>query len=219
MNDTVCIYSGGMDSFTLVNDLHREGRLHSCLSFNYGQRHSKELRYAASVCTDIGIRHQVVDLQGIASCLSGSALTWSWPIPEGHYAEESMKQTVVPNRNMIMLSIAVAYAISNQAPRVAYGAHAGDHTIYPDCRPEFLWSVNLTALIGNWDKVTIIAPYLDIDKRGILEKGFAMGLRYERSWTCYKGGEKACGKCGSCQERLEAFAHHGKKDPLEYDHG
>jgi 7-cyano-7-deazaguanine synthase len=217
IKDTVCIYSGGMDSFTLVNELHEHNRVHSCLSFNYGQRHSKELGYAQRVCQTLGIPHHLVDLAALGS-LFKSALTDGSPVPEGHYSEESMKLTVVPNRNMMMLSVAAGYAISQRCKFVAFGAHGGDHAIYPDCRLEFIQLMNQTIASGNWDEVTIIAPYLHWNKTLILREGFRMGLDYRNSWTCYKGGERACGKCGSCQERLEAFARHGRSDPLEYDH-
>lgn len=216
--DTVVIYSGGMDSFTLVNQLYVEGRLHSCLSFNYGQSHVKELSYAAAWTKRNGVPHTVVDLVNMADvCMRGSALLGDMAVPEGHYAAENMKKTVVPNRNAIMLSVAVAYAVSNNLSLVSFGAHAGDHEIYPDCRPEFVSAMNTVALMANWHRVGIEAPYLGLTKIGILDIGFMMELDYSQSWTCYKGGQVACGKCGSCQERLTAFAAHGVPDPLEYE--
>lgn len=215
--DTVCIYSGGMDSYTLAAWLRSQGRLHSCLSFNYGQRHAKELDYAIHNCELWDIPHRSIDLQALTPFLSasGSALLGG-SVPEGHYAEESMKQTVVPNRNMIMLSVAIAYAVAIGLPTVAYGAHSGDHTIYPDCRPEFVDAVNALAAIANWQPVRVEAPFLSLDKGSILSIGHGLGLDYAQSWTCYKGGVTACGVCGSCQERLEAFYRHGWIDPLEY---
>lgn len=214
--DTVCIVSGGMDSYTLLNEIHSRGRLAAGLSFDYGQRHKKELSYAQAACAQLGVPHRILDLCSLGPCLLGSALTDEVPVPEGHYTEESMKQTVVPNRNAIMLSIAVAYAVSHEFKRVCFGAHNGDHAIYPDCRPEFVSAINTVSLIANWHPVAIEAPYLELTKVEILRIGNALGLDYSRSWTCYKGEEKACGKCGSCQERLEAFAVNGWVDPLEY---
>lgn len=214
--DIACVYSGGMDSFTLVNETHRAGRLHSCLSFDYGQRHRKELDYAAAVCRELGVPHHIIHLGALTPHLLGSALTDSVPMPEGHYAEENMKLTVVPNRNAIMLSIAIAYAVSHKLTAVRFGAHAGDHTIYPDCRPEFTALMHAVGLTANWHPVQVEAPYQYLDKFGILEIGFRLGLDYSKSWTCYAGGEVACGKCGSCQERLEAFQRHDVPDPLEY---
>lgn len=215
--DTVAIYSGGMDSFTLLCSLHDQGRLHSALSFDYGQRHSKELDYARAVCATLSIPHTVVDLSFMRPLFQGSALTDdAVPLPLGHYAEESMKLTVVPNRNMIMLSIAIAHAIAQKVTRVAYGAHAGDHAIYPDCREAFVESMRNTAALCDWHGIEIHVPYLHMDKADILRVGDKLRLDYAHSWTCYAGGEKACGKCGSCRERLEAFEMIGRDDPLEY---
>lgn len=215
--DVVCIYSGGMDSFTLVNETHKRGNLHSCLSFNYGQRHAKELGYAAAVCQELNVPHLVLSLDALRTCFAGSALTSDVPMPEGHYAEDNMKQTVVPNRNMVMLSLAIAYAVSRELRAVYFGAHAGDHAIYPDCRPGFVSRMGVLAETANWHPVRIAAPYLGMDKTRILRIGATLGLDYAKSWTCYAGREKACGKCGSCQERLEAFRNIGETDPLEYE--
>jgi 7-cyano-7-deazaguanine synthase len=218
MKDTVCIYSGGMDSFTLASEVHARGMLHSCLSFNYGQRHAKELEYAERVCAqDLNVPHHLIDLWALKPHLLGSALTDAVDVPLGHYAEDSMKLTVVPNRNMIMLSIAIAYAVSHKLNAVYFGAHAGDHTIYPDCRDEFVTALDKVARIANWHPVTVVAPYQHLTKEGILRIGAGLDLDYSKSWTCYAGREKACGKCGSCQERLEAFRLVGRRDPLEYE--
>ncbi len=218
--DTVVIYSGGMDSYTLLMDLFHKDRLHSALSFDYDQRHSKELMCAIQVTRSLGVTHKVIDIRSIARVAMHSVLSKVSleDIPTGHYAEESMKQTVVPNRNMIMLSIAIAYAVSHQLDYVAFGAHAGDHTIYPDCRPQFVTAMDVVATIANWRPVRISAPFLKLDKAGILAIGMQYpGVDYADTWTCYKGAEKACGVCGSCSERLEAFAKLGIKDPLEYE--
>lgn len=217
--DTVAIYSGGMDSFTLVNELKEEGRLHSCLSFDYGQRHVKELTYALAETSRLKVPHQIISLGDVGRvCMTHSALTADRQVevPEGHYAADNMKLTVVPNRNAIMLSIAVAYAVSHKLARVCFGAHAGDHEIYPDCRPEFVSAMNTVALIANWHPVSIESPYQEMTKREILNLGAMLDLNYAHSWTCYKGGDVACGKCGSCQERLTAFEEIGQTDPLEY---
>ncbi|GGB82010.1 7-cyano-7-deazaguanine synthase [Marinobacterium zhoushanense] len=214
----VVIYSGGMDSFTVLHRAVREGYDVYALSFNYGQRHSKELEYAKSVCEELGVPHQVTDITAVNGLLQGSSLTSSnIEVAEGHYAAENMKSTVVPNRNMILLSLAVGYAVSLGAGKVFYGAHSGDHTIYPDCRPEFVHAMNSVTQIANFEPVEIVSPFLDDDKTGILKYGLAIGLDYAKSWTCYNGREKACGKCGSCRERLEAFEVNGCVDPLIYE--
>ncbi|MBL4856306.1 MAG: 7-cyano-7-deazaguanine synthase QueC, partial [Idiomarina sp.] len=146
----VVIYSGGMDSFTVLHKALAEGNEVLALSFNYGQRHVKELEVAANVCKQHGIPHKVVDITAINSLLSGSSLTDDIDIPEGHYEEESMKSTVVPNRNMILLSLAIGYAVSEEASAVYYGAHSGDHAIYPDCRPEFVRQMDVVSKMANY---------------------------------------------------------------------
>jgi len=216
-NQIVAIYSGGMDSFTLINRLTRQPGRVFALSFDYGQRHRKELGYARAVCEALAIPHRVIDIGSINQLLGGSSLTDDIDVPEGHYEDQSMRSTVVPNRNMIMLSLAIGYAISVDAGRVVYGAHGGDHAIYPDCRPDFVARMNAVAAVANYQPVSISAPYLHWSKTDILREGLAMGLDYSRTWTCYNGRERACGRCGSCVERLEAFAACGVRDPLEYE--
>lgn len=213
----VVIFSGGMDSFTVLNKVAREGYEVYALSFDYGQRHNKELNYAAEACAQLGVHHKVVDISSINQLIGGSSLTSDIDVPEGHYAQESMKQTVVPNRNMILLSMAVGYAVSLEANKVFYGAHSGDHAIYPDCRPEFVHKMNDVCAIANYEAVEIACPYLQVSKIEILADGLKMGLDYSKTWTCYNGREKACGKCGACQERLEAFAENQQTDPLPYE--
>ena len=216
LEKVVVIYSGGMDSYTLLHKCLAENKRVYALSFNYGQRHHKELHYAQKVCDEQGLPHRVVDINAVNQLLLGSSLTDDIEIPEGHYEEQSMKSTVVPNRNMIMLSLAVGYAVSIKARAVYYGAHGGDHAIYPDCRPEFVDKMNALSQIANYEPVDIRAPFLYANKTEILREGFKLGLDYRKTWTCYKGLEHACGKCGSCNERLEAFRAHGVEDPLTY---
>lgn len=213
----VVIYSGGMDSYTVLNKAINSGYAPFALSFNYGQRHLKELDYASQACQQLSVPHKVVDISAINQLLAGSSLTDDIDIPEGHYQEASMKSTVVPNRNMILLSLAVGYAVSIEATKVFYGAHAGDHAIYPDCRPEFVEKMKAVCQIANYEAVDIVTPYINDSKIDILSDGLAMGLDYNLTWTCYNGREKACGQCGACQERLEAFAKNNQVDPLEYE--
>lgn len=213
----VVIYSGGMDSFTVLNRAVKDGKDVYALSFDYGQKHLKELEFAANVCDELNIPHKIIDISAINQLLAGSSLTDNIDIPEGHYEEESMKSTMVPNRNMILLSMAVGYAVSLEASQVYYGAHSGDHAIYPDCRPEFVEKMNAVSKIANYEPVEIFSPYLEQSKIDILTDGLSMGLDYGKSWTCYNGREKACGKCGACQERLEAFEKNNATDPLSYE--
>jgi 7-cyano-7-deazaguanine synthase len=213
----VVIYSGGMDSFTVLNRALKDGKEVFALSFDYGQRHVKELECASKVCDSLGIQHKVIDISSINQLLAGSSLTDDIDIPEGHYEAENMKSTIVPNRNMILLSLAVGYAVSVGAAQVYYGAHSGDHAIYPDCRPEFVQKMNDVCLIANYESVEIFSPYLTVNKSAILTDGISMDLDYSDTWTCYNGREKACGKCGACQERLEAFSDNNVIDPIEYE--
>ncbi|MBW7471853.1 7-cyano-7-deazaguanine synthase QueC [Marinobacter sp. M216] len=218
MTETVVvIYSGGMDSYTLLHLARDRGYRVHALSFNYGQRHVRELECAASVCQSLGIPHKIIDIRAMSEVMSGSALTSGIEVPEGHYEEDSMKATVVPNRNMILLSLATGYAVTVGAGAVWYGAHGGDHAIYPDCRPEFVQKMDAVCRVANYEPVGIEAPFMNMDKGRILAEGLRLGLDYGQTWTCYNGRERACGRCGSCVERLEAFAANGVQDPLEYE--
>jgi len=212
----VAILSGGMDSSTMVAKLKAEGHDIHCLTFDYQQRHIREIKSASAIANYFNLPHIVTDIPGLL--LSGSAITSNnIDVPEGHYADENMKATVVPNRNMILLSLAIGYAISINAEAVAYGAHGGDHDIYPDCRKEFVDAMREVAKLCDYKPMEILTPYIDTDKIGILKEGLELGVPYELTWTCYKGLKKACGKCGSCVERLEAFEKNNVKDPLSYE--
>lgn len=214
----VVIYSGGMDSYTVLHKAIEEGLTPFALTFDYGQRHIKEIKVASDVCNELGIHHKVIDISAINQLIGGSSLTdSSIDVALGHYQNDNMKSTVVPNRNMILLSLAIGYAVSIGAEKVYYGAHSGDHEIYPDCRPIFVEKMNEVAAVANYEQTEIHSPYLKSDKIGILKDGLRMGLDYSKTWTCYNGREKACGKCGSCTERLEAFEKNGLTDPIAYE--
>lgn len=213
----VAIVSGGMDSVTMLHKLVAEGNDVEAISFNYGQRHSKELDLAAYNARTLGVGHKVVEMAFMAELLSNSALTGDIEVPEGHYQAENMKLTVVPNRNMIMGAIAIGYAVNLEYDAVAMGIHAGDHAIYPDCRPEFAKKFDAVARIANYKEIRLRAPYIASNKTEIIKEGLELGVDYAKTWTCYKGRELACGVCGSCQERLEAFANNGIEDPLNYE--
>lgn len=213
----VVIYSGGMDSFTVLNKALQDGLEVYPVTFNYGQRHVKEIDYAKRVCRELNLIHQITDISAISNMLQGSSLTSDIDVPEGHYSDEMMKSTVVPNRNMIMLSIAIGYAVSIGAEKVYFGAHSGDHAIYPDCRPIFVEKMNEVSRIANYESVEITTPYLNKDKGAILADGIKIGLDYNLTWTCYNGREKPCGKCGACVERLESFEINGVVDPVDYE--
>lgn len=213
----VVIYSGGMDSYTVLHRALREGYDVHALSFDYGQRHARELDVARQVCERLGVSHRVVDIRAIHQLIGNSALTDSdRPMPKADYAEDNLADTVVPNRNMILLSLAIGHAVNMGAAICFYGAHGGDHVLYPDCRPVFVERMNDVAAVANFEAVRIEAPYLHADKSRILADGLDMGLDYAETWTCYLGEELACGECGSCRERLNAFASLGVVDPLAY---
>jgi len=210
----VVVLSGGMDSTTLLYKVKKEGFQVTALSFDYGQKHVKELEVAKQTCIELDISHEIINLAGIKQVMKNSALTDNIEVPEGHYNDENMKSTVVPNRNMIMVSIAIAEAVSIEAEAVYLGVHGGDHAIYPDCRKEFIEKLNEVSKIANYHPVEIRAPYLEYDKGDIAIEGKELGVDYSLTWTCYKGEEKPCGKCGSCVERAEAFEKAGMIDTI-----
>jgi len=215
---TVLIYSGGIDSTVLLYDLLNSGHDVQALSVNYGQRHSKELDCAKSLCKQLNVEHHVADLTALNPLLSGSSLTSPHvQVPEGHYEDESMKATVVPNRNMILLSIATGWAMSTGASSVSYAAHSGDRAIYPDCREEFADAMNSVMEIAGWDKVSLNRPFSSLTKADIVKFGDELGVPFEQTWSCYKGGQVHCGVCGTCVERREAFQLAGVTDPTIYD--
>ena len=202
---TILVYSGGMDSTTLLYKLLADGDKVLCLSFNYGQRHKKELLSAEKICRKLKVPHKVVDISAMKSLMAGSALTSNIKVPEGHYQAKNMKATVVPNRNMIFLSLAIALAVSEKFDRVAIAVHAGDHAIYPDCRPEFIKKMNAVSCIANYEKIEIYAPFLNRTKGEIAKLGKKLKVPFGETWTCYKLLAKSCGKFGECVEREEAL--------------
>jgi 7-cyano-7-deazaguanine synthase len=214
MTKTIIVLSGGMDSTTLLYQLLKEAKKVKAISFNYGQRHVRELEQAKKTCEKLGVEHKIVDMSFLKEIVSNSSLTSDMLMPHGHYAAENMKKTVVPNRNMIMASIAIGWAVNENFDEVALGVHAGDHTIYPDCRPEFILALNHISQLANFRPIRIYAPFLNIDKGDIAIKGKELGVDYSLSHTCYEGTEVPCGLCGACQERKEAFTKANLIDPL-----
>ena len=218
----VVVISGGMDSATLLyaTAAHTSYTPYA-ISFNYGQRHFRELSYAKTMCKELGVPHHVVDLQDMRVLLPGSALTdVKVAVPNGHYEDATMQATVVPGRNAIMLSIAYAYAVAIGAYVVLIGVHAGDHTVYPDCRPEFIDAMQEAMMEACEDLCDplprISAPYVMMTKADIITSGAAWKVPYEKTWSCYKGNELHCGKCGTCVERQEAFKLADVSDPTQY---
>ncbi|WP_397543309.1 7-cyano-7-deazaguanine synthase QueC [Roseovarius salis] len=215
---TIVICSGGLDSVSLAHKVAGENALRGLLSFDYGQRHVKEVEYAATCADRLGVPHKVVDISGVGHALSGSALTDDVDVPDGHYAEETMKITIVPNRNAIMLAIAFGMAAAEKADAVAAAVHGGDHFIYPDCRPGFIdafQTMQRHALDGVAD-ITLYTPFVNVSKADIVAEGARHGTPFAETWSCYKGGAVHCGRCGTCVERREAFEIAGVPDPTEY---
>lgn len=213
---TLLLMSGGLDSTVALFDLLADGHDVRGLGVHYGQRHSRELEAAKEIAEFAEVPFEITDLSNLKYFLTGNSQTGDLPVPEGHYTEDSMKQTVVPNRNMIMLSVAIGYAVSMKFNAVAYAAHAGDHVIYPDCRPEFVEAMKQAASLCDWHKIDLITPFLNSSKSEIVKRGDQLKIPFELTWSCYKGEEFHCGKCGTCVERKEAFQLANVKDPTLY---
>lgn len=215
MKDCILILSGGMDSTTLLYDY--QERIALAVSFDYGSKHNaREIPFARLHCERLGIEHLVIPLEFMGRYFQSSLLQGGEDIPEGHYEEENMKSTVVPFRNGIMLSIAVGLAESRGQRYVMMANHDGDHTIYPDCRPEFVDAFSEAARTGTYPGITLLSPYTHLTKADIARRGKALGIDYSETWSCYKGEEVHCGKCGTCVERREALAEAGIEDRTEY---
>lgn len=216
---TIVICSGGLDSVSLAHKVADENDLIGLVSFDYGQRHKKEVEFAARCADRLGVPHDLIDMRHIGQHLSGSALTDDVDVPDGHYAEESMKTTVVPNRNAIMLAIAFGIGAAKGADAIAAAVHGGDHFIYPDCRPEFIAAFETMQkhALDGYAAIRLYTPFVHIPKYAIVTEGAAHGTPFGDTWSCYKGGEKHCGRCGTCVERQEAFAIAQIGDPTAYD--
>lgn len=208
MKDSVIVLSGGMDSTTLLHD--RKEQIALAVTFDYGSKHNaREIECARKNCEILGIKHIVIPLEFMGRYFKSSLLIGGEEIPEGHYADDNMKSTVVPFRNGIMLSIAAGLAESRGLRKVMLANHGGDHAIYPDCRPGFVKAMSEALRQGTYDGIVIDAPYTDITKSDIARIGKRIGVDYNLTYSCYKGGEKHCGKCGTCVERMEALRDAG----------
>lgn len=210
----VVLLSGGLDSTTLLHYATGQCQSVVALSVNYGQRHGKELQFAEMTCHHLNIDHRVVD---VPIGFGRSSLLNEMAVPEGHYAEESMRQTVVPNRNMVMIALAGSLAESLEFNRVYVAVHAGDHFIYPDCRQAFVSPMREALRAATEGRVFLMNPFITMTKTQIVQLGTTLGVDYSLTWSCYKGGERHCSRCGTCTERIEAFRDAGVPDPTDYD--
>ncbi len=216
---TIVLCSGGLDSVTLAHKVAAERTLTRLVSFDYCQRHNKELKYARRCATRLMAPHDVVDIAAVGRLLAGSALTSGGAVPEGHYAEETMRVTVVPNRNAIMLAIAFGVAAAERADAVAAAVHGGDHFIYPDCRPAFVEAFEAMQrhALDGVARISFSTPFLRMSKADIVREGARLEVPFAETWSCYKGGALHCGRCGTCVERREAFHLAGVDDPTRYE--
>lgn len=213
----VVLFSGGLDSTVLASHLLSQGAEVRLLSIDYGQRHAKELAHGEALAKHMNLPRKSLLLPDLGDLLKGSSLTDdSVELPEGHYAEESMKATVVPNRNMILLALAGGYALSSGFDTIAYAAHAGDHFIYPDCRPEFAEAMEKALGLADWNDLSLYRPFVDMTKADLVRLGTELGTPLEMTWSCYAGMDVHCGKCGTCVERKEAFELAKVHDPTKY---
>ncbi|OUR80238.1 7-cyano-7-deazaguanine synthase QueC [Alphaproteobacteria bacterium 46_93_T64] len=216
---TIVVCSGGLDSVSLAHKVANEEELLRLVTFNYGQRHEKEIDFAKACAERLGVPCDVVDIRPIGKLLGGSALTDDIDVPDGHYAEDNMKVTIVPNRNAIMLSVAFGIGAANGADAIATAVHGGDHFIYPDCRPAFIdafEAMQKQALDGYAD-IRLYTPFVTVPKSAIVTAGAKYDTPFHETWSCYKGGDLHCGRCGTCVERREAFHLANVDDPTEYE--
>ena len=214
----VCVLlSGGMDSVAAFYEVLGQHEVVACVSFDYGAKHNaKEIPFAKLHADRNGVHHQVISLDFINQLFKSDLLQSGGAIPDGHYAEQTMKQTVVPFRNGIMLAIAAGYAESVAAEALVIAAHSGDHAIYPDCREPFMQAMATAMGEGTYAKIQLLRPFIATDKTGIAKRGHQLGIDFSETWSCYKGGEIHCGVCGTCVERREAFILAGLPDPTVY---
>lgn len=213
----VALLSGGMDSVTALYHAEEEFELVAALSFDYGSKHNhKEIPFARYHAEKLGIDHEIISLDFVNELFASNLLQSGGEIPEGHYEESNMKATVVPFRNGIMLSIAAGFAESREAEGLVIAAHSGDHAIYPDCREEFMQAMGEAIKAGTYAGIELIRPFIAVRKEDIAARGNELGVDFSRTWSCYKGGDLHCGRCGTCVERREAFLISGVSDPTEY---
>lgn len=219
MTRTLVLLSGGMDSTAALYWARQEHEVAGAVSFDYGSKHNaREITHARWHCEKLGVPHEVVALPFVNELFTSDLLQSGGEVPEGHYADANMRRTVVPFRNGIMLAIACGLAESRGARALVIAAHAGDHAIYPDCREDFMRAMGAAMKAGTYEQVELLRPFIHLDKTAIARLGHDLGVDFGMTWSCYKGGELHCGRCGTCVERRESFLNAGLVDPTRYEH-
>ena len=213
---SIVLVSGGLDSAVLLHYEKSRRKIVVAVSVRYGQRHAVEIDMAREMCKFLGVEHIELSMVDVFSSLHSALLSPVETLPEDHYTHENQIVTVVPNRNMILLSVAIAIAEDRKIGYVAFAAHANDRAIYPDCRPEFVEAMSIASELGTYGKVKIVAPFVGMTKAEIVKFGSQLGVDFSQTWSCYAGGPVHCGKCATCQERREAFVLAGVEDPTDY---
>lgn len=214
----ILVYSGGLDSTVLLYHLLDQGYEVKAMSFNYGQKQLQEVSCAQAICKTLGVEHRLVDLSSLQPIFTTSSLTnKELEVVNGPYEIKAMQSTVVPNRNMIFLSIAAAWALSLHWDAIAYACHSGDHAVYPDCRPVFVDALDKALHVADWSDVKLLAPFVHYLKKDIVKRGFELQVPFEHTWSCYKGRSIQCGQCPTCIERQGSFRELGAKDPTLYE--
>jgi 7-cyano-7-deazaguanine synthase len=215
----VVVYSGGLDSTIVLYHQLAAGDEVKALSVNYGQRHlERELAAAEAICSRLGVERRTVDLTALVGTLGRNSLSDpAVAVPHSEYTPATMQATTVPNRNMVLLSVGLAWAVSLDFDAVAFGAHGGDYTPYPDCQPAFAEAMDGAAKLCDWKPRHVLAPFIHLDKAGIVRRGAELGVPFELTWSCYEGGAKHCGRCGTCRDRRSAFHSAGVEDPTDYE--
>ena len=217
MSKVVVLVSGGMDSVTALYHTADKFDLVAEVSFNYGAKHNdREIPFAAVHCGNLGVRHEVISLAFMNELFTSDLLKSGGEVPDGHYEASTMRQTVVPFRNGIMMAIVAGFAESIGAQGLVIAAHSGDHAIYPDCREDFMTSMGEAIRLGTYEGIEVIRPFIRMNKAEIARRGHELGVDFSLTWSCYRGGDLNCGQCGTCIERREAFLAAGIRDPTQY---
>lgn len=213
----VVLCSGGMDSVTALHWARKAHEVSAVVTFDYGAKHNhREIPFAVAQAKLAGAPQAIIPLGFIGDYFKSDLLKSGGAIPEGHYADENMRRTVVPFRNGIMLAVAGGFAESREAEGLVIAAHGGDHTIYPDCREDFMRGMGNALRFGTYAAVQLLRPFIELTKAQIVTEGMGLGVDFAQTWSCYKGGEVHCGRCGTCVERREAFLQAGVADPTVY---